>query len=246
MKMDIRPTYSKRALWGAITRIIAKTPVPDKTPVSGTESPLRLPPVSRLERVALQERVSRQENALNRSALCGSAITSGLYRFALLFALLLLLNGAGINPVAARDIINREGTRFADYPIGSIVVDTSERRLYYMLEDGKALKYRVAVGKPHMQWFGQTFVTMKRKNPSWRPTARMRRQGYPAYVAPGPKNPLGVRAIYLGWGEYRIHGTISPRSIGRAASSGCIRMLNKDVVDLFKRVHIGAPVDVIR
>jgi lipoprotein-anchoring transpeptidase ErfK/SrfK len=115
-----------------------------------------------------------------------------------------------------------------------------------MLDDGKAIRYRVAVGKPKMQWFGKTFVTMKRKNPGWTPTARMRRLGAPRYVPPGPKNPLGVRAIYLGWSEYRIHGTISPNSIGRAASSGCIRMLNRDVVDLFKRVHIGAPVDVIR
>lgn len=145
-----------------------------------------------------------------------------------------------------RDIISREGTRFSDYPFGAIVVDTSERRLYYMLENGKAIRYRVAVGKPKMQWFGRTFVTLKRKNPGWTPTARMRAAGAPRYVPPGPKNPLGIRAIYLGWSEYRIHGTISPRSIGRAASSGCIRMLNKDVVDLFKRVHIGAPVDVIR
>lgn len=145
-----------------------------------------------------------------------------------------------------RDVIDRVGTRFSAYPQGAIVVDTSERKLYYMLADGKAIRYRVAVGKPHMQWFGRTFVTMKRKNPGWTPTPRMRREGAPAYVPPGPKNPLGVRAIYLGWSEYRIHGTISPRSIGRAASSGCIRMLNRDVVDLFKRVHIGAPVDVIR
>lgn len=145
-----------------------------------------------------------------------------------------------------RDIINREGTRFSAYPQGAVVIDTSERLLYYMLNDGKAIRYRVAVGKPKMQWFGRTFVTMKRKNPGWTPTARMRRAGAPAYVPPGPKNPLGIRAIYLGWSEYRIHGTISPNSIGRAASSGCIRMLNRDVVDLFKRVHIGAPVDVIR
>lgn len=143
-------------------------------------------------------------------------------------------------------IIDVKGSSLAKYPFGSIVVDTSERRLYYMLKDGKAIRYRVAVGKPKMQWFGNTFVTLKRKNPGWTPTARMRRAGAPKYVPPGPKNPLGVRAIYLGWSEYRIHGTISPRSIGRAASSGCIRMLNRDVIDLFKRVHIGAPVHVIR
>lgn len=162
----------------------------------------------------------------------------------LIMALTLLLVTS--HTASARDIINREGTRFANHPLGSIVIDTSERKLYYMLEDGKALRYRVAVGKPHMQWFGKTFVTTKRKNPGWTPTPRMRRLGYPAYVPPGPKNPLGVRAIYLGWSEYRIHGTTAPRSIGRAASSGCIRMLNKDVIDLYKRVHIGAPVDVIK
>ena len=163
-------------------------------------------------------------------------------------ALLSLLLFCLVAPVSGRanEVIDRQGTRFSDYPEGAIVIDTSERKLYYMLKDGKALLYRVAVGKPHMQWFGRTFVTMKRKNPGWRPTPRMRRMGYPAYVPPGPKNPLGVRAIYLGWSEYRIHGTTSPGSIGRAASSGCIRMLNKDVVDLFERVHIGAPVDVIR
>lgn len=146
----------------------------------------------------------------------------------------------------AKEIIDIKNPNIAKYPFGSIVVDTSERRLYYIMKNGKAIRYRVAVGKPKMQWFGSTFVTLKRKNPGWTPTARMRRQGAPRYVPPGPKNPLGVRAIYLGWSEYRIHGTISPRSIGRAASSGCIRMLNKDVIDLFERVHIGAPVHVIR
>lgn len=146
----------------------------------------------------------------------------------------------------ANEIISLKGSALAKYPFGSIVVDTSERRLYYMLEKDRAIMYRVAVGKPKMQWFGKTFVTLKRKNPGWTPTPRMRKLGAPKYVPPGPSNPLGVRAIYLGWSEYRIHGTIKPGSIGRAASSGCIRMLNKDVVDLFKRVHIGAPVHVIR
>lgn len=146
----------------------------------------------------------------------------------------------------ANEVIKLKKQSLKKYPYGSIVVDTSERRLYYMLKDNKAIRYRVAVGKPKMQWFGDTFVTLKRKNPGWRPTPRMRKLGYPKYVPPGPRNPLGVRAIYLGWSEYRIHGTTSPRSIGRAASSGCIRMLNRDVIDLYKRVHIGAPVHVIR
>lgn len=147
------------------------------------------------------------------------------------------------NDVSAREIVAFES---AKYPIGSIVVDTSERRLYYSLGNGQAIRYRVAVGKPRHQWFGETFVEKKKKDPGWYPTARMRRAGAPRYVPPGPRNPLGVRAIYLGWSEYRIHGTNAPASIGRAASSGCIRMLNQDVIDLFERVHIGAPVHVIR
>lgn len=151
--------------------------------------------------------------------------------------------GFASQDVSARDIVTFES---AKYPMGTIVVDTSERRLYYSLGNGQAIKYKVAVGKPRHQWFGETFVEKKKKDPGWYPTARMRRAGAPRYVAPGPRNPLGVRAIYLGWSEYRIHGTNAPRSIGTASSSGCIRMLNKDVIDLFKRVHIGAPVHVIR
>lgn len=153
-----------------------------------------------------------------------------------------VLVGAIPGAAQAKDIVALD----KKYAFGSIVVDTSERRLYYALGHGQAIRYRVAVGKPGFQWFGQTFVQRKRKNPDWMPTRRMRRLGYPRYVPAGPRNPLGVRAIYLGWSEYRIHGTNAPYSIGRAASSGCIRMLNKDVVDLFDRVHIGAPVYVVQ
>ena len=152
------------------------------------------------------------------------------------------LVGAISGAAQARDIVALD----KKYALGSIVIDTSERSLYYALGHGQAIRYRVAVGKPEFQWVGQTFVQSKRKNPGWRPTLRMRRLGYPRYVPPGPRNPLGVRAIYLGWSEYRIHGTNAPASIGRAASSGCIRMLNKDVVDLYDRVHIGAPVYVVQ
>ncbi|MCC2112850.1 MAG: L,D-transpeptidase [Hyphomicrobiales bacterium] len=134
----------------------------------------------------------------------------------------------------------------SDYEKGTIVIDTSERHLYYVLGDGKALRYSVAVGTPQNQWFGETHVARKRENPSWTPTPDMRARNpnLPNYVPPGPKNPLGVRAIYLGWSAYRIHGTTAPWSIGRAASNGCIRMLNEDVTDLYERVHVGAPVIV--
>ncbi|NJM34588.1 MAG: L,D-transpeptidase [Rhodomicrobium sp.] len=144
----------------------------------------------------------------------------------------------------ARELVSWTGEDL----LGTIVIKTSERQLYYILGNGMALRYDVAVGKEGMQWAGQTFVQSKRRNPGWSPTARMRRENprLPEYVPPGPENPLGERALYLGWSEYRIHGTNAPSSIGRAASSGCIRMRNEDVVDLFERVHIGAPVHVIR
>jgi len=133
-----------------------------------------------------------------------------------------------------------------DFSRGTVIVRTSERRLYYVLGDGQAVRYPIAVGKTRFQWTGELWVSSKRENPTWRPTARMRREDprLPVSVGPGPRNPLGSRAIYLGWGEYRIHGTNAPGSIGGAASSGCFRMHNVDIVDLFERVHIGAPVIV--
>jgi lipoprotein-anchoring transpeptidase ErfK/SrfK len=159
-------------------------------------------------------------------------------------AALLASTAVPLSPVNARELVALDG----DHPMGTIIINTSERRLYYVLGHGMALRYSVAVGKEGMQWAGETFVQSKRRNPGWSPTSRMRREDprLPAFVPPGPKNPLGVRAIYLGWSEYRIHGTNMPWSIGRAASSGCIRMLNSDVMDLFERVHIGAPVHVLR
>jgi lipoprotein-anchoring transpeptidase ErfK/SrfK len=134
------------------------------------------------------------------------------------------------------------------YERGTIVVRTSEKHLYYVLGDGQALRYPVAVGEPRFQWSGELWVSSKQENPTWRPTARMRREnpGLPKSVGPGPRNPLGPRALYLGWGEYRIHGTNAPHSIGAAASSGCFRMYNADAIDLFDRVHIGAPVIVVQ
>jgi lipoprotein-anchoring transpeptidase ErfK/SrfK len=159
-------------------------------------------------------------------------------------ALLLSSALASFSPVQARELVPLEG----EHAMGTIIINTSERRLYYVLGHGMALRYSVAVGKEGMQWSGETFVQSKRRNPGWTPTPRMRRENpdLPAFVPPGPENPLGVRAIYLGWSEYRIHGTNMPGSIGRAASSGCIRMLNADVMDLYERVHIGAPVHVLR
>lgn len=144
---------------------------------------------------------------------------------------------------AARDFVNFDGA----YEPGSIVVVNAERHLYYVLGQGRAIRYTIAVGTPHEQWTGTHMVTQLRENPGWSPTPSMRRldPDLPAYVPPGPDNPLGIRAIYLGWSLYRIHGTNEPRSIGRASSEGCFRMLNEDVVHLYERVHIGTPVFVV-
>jgi lipoprotein-anchoring transpeptidase ErfK/SrfK len=130
---------------------------------------------------------------------------------------------------------------------GSIVIVTKERALYYVLGNGKAVKYRVATAKRGFEWRGTNQVSSKVKWPDWRPpaTMRKRRPDLPAYMAGGPENPLGARAIYLGSTIYRIHGTNEPASIGKAASSGCIRMLNADVAELFQHVRLGATVTVV-
>jgi lipoprotein-anchoring transpeptidase ErfK/SrfK len=130
---------------------------------------------------------------------------------------------------------------------GTIVVSTEERRLYYVLGNGKAIAYGVGVGRPGFEWSGTKSVTMKREWPDWRPPAEMlkRRPDLPRHMAGGPDNPLGARAMYLGNTLYRIHGSNEPETIGQAVSSGCIRMTNEDVVDLYSRVKVGTKVVVL-
>ncbi|MGO4572754.1 L,D-transpeptidase [Microvirga sp. 2TAF3] len=134
------------------------------------------------------------------------------------------------------------------YAPGTIVVSTSERRLYFVLGDGRAIQYGVGVGRPGFQWGGAHSVTMKREWPDWRPPAEMlrRRPDLPRYMAGGPDNPLGARALYIGSTIYRIHGSNEPETIGEAVSSGCIRMTNEDVMDLYARAKVGARVVVQR
>lgn len=129
---------------------------------------------------------------------------------------------------------------------GTIIVDTSERRLYLVLDGGKALKYGVGVGREGFQWSGRHRVTRKAEWPPWTPPPQMRKRqpGLPAYMKGGPGNPLGARALYIGSTLYRIHGTSEPWTIGHAVSSGCIRMINDDVIDLYNRVAVGTPVVV--
>ncbi|MGL4197371.1 MAG: L,D-transpeptidase [Allorhizobium sp.] len=134
---------------------------------------------------------------------------------------------------------------------GTIVIDTRERFLYLVMEDGMAKRYGVGVGKPGFEWAGTHKVTDKREWPDWRPPqemiAREAAKGHflPAHMPGGPENPLGARALYLGSTLYRIHGTNAPWSIGSGVSSGCIRMRNEDVTDLYDRVKVGTKVIVI-
>jgi lipoprotein-anchoring transpeptidase ErfK/SrfK len=130
---------------------------------------------------------------------------------------------------------------------GSIIVNTKEHHLYFVLGNGKAAQYRVATAKKGFEWSGTHQVSAKTKWPDWRPPAEMRqrRPELPAYMAGGLGNPLGARAIYLGNSIYRIHGTNEPKSIGKSASSGCIRMLNEDVSELYQFVKPGARVSVL-
>jgi lipoprotein-anchoring transpeptidase ErfK/SrfK len=134
---------------------------------------------------------------------------------------------------------------------GTLVIDTNSRHLYLVMENGKAKRYGVGVGKPGFEWAGTHKVTRKAEWPDWRPPAEMiareKKKGrtLPSYMPGGPQNPLGARALYLGSTLYRIHGSNEPWSIGQAVSSGCIRMRNEDVMDLYERVKLGTKVVVI-
>ena len=134
---------------------------------------------------------------------------------------------------------------------GSIVVDTDDRHLYYVMADGKAIRYGVTVGEEAQAWSGVAKVGRKEEWPSWTPTNDIKKRlgNIPAYVAPGPHNPMGSRALYVYDGPkdtlYRIHGTNQPEYIGSAISSGCIRLTNEDAIDLFNRVKVGSPVVVL-
>lgn len=131
---------------------------------------------------------------------------------------------------------------------GTIIISTRERRLYLVQPGGRAIKYGVGVGRPGFQWGGAKRVSRKAEWPSWTPPAQMlrRRPDLPRHMKGGPDNPLGARALYLGSSLYRIHGSNEPGTIGQAVSSGCIRMTNNDVVDLYNRVRVGTMVVVQR
>jgi lipoprotein-anchoring transpeptidase ErfK/SrfK len=150
----------------------------------------------------------------------------------------------GPNSPTARRPVAWSGT----HRPGTIVISTSQRRLYLVLGNGQAIQYGVGVGRPGFTWTGTKTVSMKREWPGWSPPAAMlrRRPDLPRYMPGGLGNPLGARALYLGSSMYRIHGSNEPETIGYAVSSGCIRMTNADVVDLYDRTRIGAKVVVLR
>ena len=151
--------------------------------------------------------------------------------------------GVAVPDQLRRHIVNYSSTQTP----GTVVVDTSNTYLYYVIGGGKAIRYGIGVGREGFTWSGVRTVDHKSEWPDWVPPAEMiQRQPYlPRVMAGGPHNPLGARALYLGGTLYRIHGTNAPSTIGKHVSSGCIRMLNEDVIDLYARVSIGTKVVVL-
>ena len=155
-----------------------------------------------------------------------------------------------VDPAKAQaTAIPREVVNYSTkYSPGTIVIDSNERRLYYVMPDGKAMRYGVGVGRPGFDWAGTQTISRKQEWPTWTPPAQMlkRRPDLPRFMPGGPDNPMGARALYLGSTLYRIHGSNEPETIGQAVSSGCIRMLNEDVIDLYERAKVGTRVVVAR
>lgn len=187
-----------------------------------------------------------------------------IFRIALAIGMAILLAASSVLPSSAAMWYNPDTNQFEDRaatanrggsPIrkqivsyetthkpGTIVIETSERRLYLVLEDGKAMKYGIGVGRDGFRWSGTHRITRKAEWPGWTPPPAMRKRvpDLPAYMPGGPDNPLGARALYIGSTLYRVHGTSEPWSIGQAVSSGCIRLTNDDITDLYDRVQVGA------
>lgn len=156
---------------------------------------------------------------------------------------LALQGNAYVSPVYLRQVVPYSTSERS----GTIVIDTRSHFLYLVLGDGRALRYGIGVARTGFEWSGSHRVTRKAEWPGWTPPAEMRKRqpGLPAHMEGGINNPLGARALYLGSTLYRIHGTNEPWSIGQNVSSGCIRMTNEDVIDLYGRVQLNTKVVVI-
>ncbi len=150
---------------------------------------------------------------------------------------------APVDPKFDRQVVAYTGKE----PAGTIIVDTPHKFLYLVEDDGKAMRYGIGVGRPGFTWAGVKTITAKHEWPDWRPPGAMlkRQPELPRFMAGGPQNPLGARAMYLGSTDYRIHGSNEPWTIGHNVSSGCIRLRNADVIDLYNRVKVGTKVVVM-
>jgi lipoprotein-anchoring transpeptidase ErfK/SrfK len=148
-----------------------------------------------------------------------------------------------VDPRYERQVVDYHGNE----PAGTIVVDTAHYFLYLVTDSGKALRYGIGVGRQGFTWSGTNEISAKREWPDWVPPTEMleRRPDLPRYVAGGEDNPLGARALYLGSTLYRIHGSNEPWTVGTQVSSGCIRLRNVDIIDLYDRVKVGAKVVVL-
>ena len=155
-----------------------------------------------------------------------------------------LFGGSSYSNAISRTTVSYPG----NHAPGTIIVNTTERRLYLVQGGGQALRYGIGVGRVGFTWAGTTSVVAKKEWPDWTPPSQMlkRRPDLPRFMRGGPDNPLGARAMYLGSSLYRIHGSNEPETIGQAVSSGCFRLLNDDVIDLYGRVRVGAKVIVMR
>lgn len=164
-------------------------------------------------------------------SMAGDAVAQGFF------------SGWGDNRPASRSTVNLK----TPYRTGTIIVSIGDRRIYKILPQGKAISYPIAVPDKGAFWSGVLPVSRKAVNPRWTPTASMRKENpaLPPFMPGGhPRNPLGVRALYLGSTLYRIHGTDAPQLIGKSVSRGCIRMYNEDVIDLYNRTNVGTKVVV--
>ncbi|MBR0758642.1 L,D-transpeptidase [Bradyrhizobium jicamae] len=197
---------------------------------------------------------------LRQSTLTSAALTSVAVTFAAL-AMLATAGQARAEGWDSRDIMGGGPNFFGsgassiprttvmyptNYAPGTIVVNTGERRLYLVLPNGQALRYGIGVGRDGFRWSGTHRITAKKEWPAWTPPSQMiaRRPDLPRHMKGGIENPLGARAMYLGSTLYRIHGSNEPETIGQAVSSGCFRMTNDDVTDLYGRVSVGTTVVV--
>ena len=156
----------------------------------------------------------------------------------------------GLGGLSNRSLRKQVAWNDTKYAPGTLIVKTPERALYYVLGDGEALRYSIGVGREGFQWGGNSRIVAKQEWPSWTPPQTMiEREAAKGHILPpfmkgGPGNPLGARAMYIGGTIYRVHGTNAESSIGGAVSSGCIRMMNADVIDLYNRVKVGSPIYV--